>query len=99
MPMSLLICTKSCITCLAVTGSSAATGSSARMIFGSLGERARQRHALLLAAGELVGAHIRLIENADLVERFERLDLVLFAERTQQHAPEGHIRHARGERS
>jgi len=26
-----------------------------------------------------------------------RLELVLFAERAQQHAPEGHIRHAGGE--
>jgi len=62
-----------------------------------LRERARERHALLLAAGELVGAHIRLIENADLVERFERLDLVRFPERAEQHAPERHIRHARGQ--
>ena len=64
---------------------------------GALGQRPRQRHALLLAAGELVGAHIRLIENAHLVQRLERLELVLFAERAQQHAPEGHIRHAGGE--
>ena len=62
-----------------------------------LRERARERHALLLAAGELVGAHIRLIENAHLVQRFQRLELVLFAERAQQHTPEGHIRHAGGE--
>jgi len=64
---------------------------------GVLGQRPRQRHALLLTAGELVGAHIRLVQNAHLVQRFQCLELVLFAERAQQHTPEGHIRHAGGE--
>jgi len=62
-----------------------------------LRQRARQRDALLLAAGELVRAHIGLVQNADLVQRFQRLDLVLLAERAQQHPPERHVRHAGGE--
>ena len=62
-----------------------------------LRQGARQRDALLLTAGELVGAHIGLVQNADLVKGLERPDFILFAERTQKHAPERHVRHAGGE--
>ena len=62
-----------------------------------LRQRARQRDALLLSAGELIRTHIGLVQNANLVQRLERLEFVLFAERAQQHAPERHVRHAGGE--
>ena len=56
-------------------------------------ERARQRNALLLAAGELVAAGVRLVEDADLVKRLERLHLLLLREQAQQHAEKAHVRH------
>ena len=62
-----------------------------------LRQGARQRDALLLTAGELVGAHIGLVQNADLVQRFESPDLIFFPECAQKHPPERHIRHAGGE--
>ena len=44
---------------------------------GVLIERAGERHALLLAAGELVAAGVGLVEYAHLVQRRERLELLL----------------------
>ena len=85
------------MTCLAVTGIERGDRLVRQNDVRILRQRARQRDALLLAAGELVGAHIGLVQNADLVQGLERLDFVLFAERTQKHAPERHVRHAGGE--
>ena len=64
---------------------------------GVLGQCAGQGYALLLAAGELVGPHIGLVQNAYLVQGLQRLDLVCLPEGAQQHPPEGHIRHAGGQ--
>ena len=61
---------------------------------GILSQSTGQRYTLLLAAGELVGPHVGLVQNAHLIQGFQRLDLVLFPEYTQQHPPEGHIRYA-----
>ena len=62
-----------------------------------LGEGAGQCHTLLLAAGELVGADVGLIQDADLIEGLQGLHFILPAENTQQYPPEWHIRYAGGE--
>ena len=64
---------------------------------GILRQRASQRHTLLLTAGQLVGAHIGLIQDPHLVQRLQRLDFVLLPEGAQQHPPERHVRHAGGQ--
>lgn len=65
---SLLMRTKSCITCFAVIGSREATGSSARIILGFWFSVRASCYALLLSAGQLVAAGIGLIQNAYLVQ-------------------------------
>ena len=62
-----------------------------------MGEGAGQCHTLLLAAGELVGTNIGLIQDADLIEGLQGLHFILPAENTQQYPPEWHIRYAGGE--
>ena len=62
-----------------------------------LRQSAGQRHALLLTAGQLIGPHVGLVQDTHLVQRLQRLDLVLPPEGPQQHPPEGHIRHAGGQ--
>ena len=54
-----------------VGGSSDATGSSARMMPGLLGERPSDAHALLLATRQVGGTDPCLVHDADALERLE----------------------------
>ena len=63
---------KSAITSTLVRESRLPVGSSARMTFGLVDERARDRHALLLAARELVRVVVRRSPRPDALERLRR---------------------------
>ena len=52
-------------TSLTISGSSAEVGSSNSMILRVHAQRARDRHALLLAARQLAGIFVRLLGNLD----------------------------------
>ena len=68
------------------------------MMEGILVERAGERDALLLAAGELVAADVGLIQNTDLIQRGgEGGELLLLVEQAEEHAEEAHIRHHGGQ--
>ena len=54
-------------------------------------QRPRQSHALLLTAGELVAAGIRLIQNAYLVQTLERAHLLLLGEDAEQNPEKRHV--------
>ena len=60
-------------TSLIISGSSAEVGSSNSMAIGSIAKRARDRHALLLAAGQFGRIFLRLNLEADAVEQLGAL--------------------------
>ena len=58
---------------------------------------AGQRDTLLLAAGELVCTDKGLVQNADLVQRFQRGCLFRFGKDAESCTPPGKLRHKGGE--